>query len=104
MGITGFSVGVVIGSVVVLFLIIGGDGEILEFLVVFSVHLLELSGQAFVDVVPELLPLRFLSLTSSFVDSIRRGGGVAILSVWGEMWFFNGSGWWDLEGVMGILV
>ena len=44
MRVAWFAIDVIVGSVVVLLLIVRGEGEVFEFLVVFLVHFLELSG------------------------------------------------------------
>ena len=44
MGVAWFAIDIVIGGVIVLLLIVRGKGEILELLVIFFIHFLELSG------------------------------------------------------------
>lgn len=65
-----FSVDIIIGFLIVLFLIVRSNGEISEFLVIFLVHFLEFSDQAFVNIVMESFPFWFLPLGSPFIDSV----------------------------------
>ena len=72
MGVAWFTVDIIVGGVVVLLLIVRGEGEIPEFLVIFFIHFPELSGKTSVDIVLEFFPLGFLPLLSPLSDSVRR--------------------------------
>ena len=70
MGVAWFTIDIIIGGVIVLLLIVRGEREILEFLVIFFIHFPELSGKTSVDIVLESFPLRFLPFLSPFSDSV----------------------------------
>ena len=70
MGVAWFTINIIIGSVVVLLLMVRGEREILEFLVIFFIHFPELSEKTSVDIVLESFPLRFLPFSSPFSDSV----------------------------------
>ena len=67
---TWFAINVVVGGVVVLLLVVRSEGKVLEFLVIFLVHFPKLLGKASVDIVLEPFPFGFLSLASSFSNTI----------------------------------
>ena len=70
MGVAWFAIDIVVSGVIVLLLIVRSKGEILEFLVIFFIHFLELSGKTLVNIVLESFPLGFLPLLSPFSDSV----------------------------------
>ena len=70
MGVAWFAIDIIVGGVIVLLLIVRGEREILEFLVIFFIHFPELLGKTSVDIVLESFPLRFLPFSSPFSDSV----------------------------------